>query len=240
MIKLITMVAINLKQQLNSIPETPGIYLFKDSEGSVIYVGKSSNLKNRIKSYFGNKHNNEYKLRKLSENVKDFEFIITGSDTEALILENTFIKNLMPLYNARLKDSKTYPYLKINTNENFPQVSITRSVRDDGARYFGPYASPGSVRKTMNLIKRLFPYRSCTKEITGNDERPCLEYYINRCVAPCTGYSTKDEYKKRSEGEWLKDYFEQKTSQIIRKYVHYDSKIYNFVRKYYHSYKNKF
>ena len=153
MLKLITMVNISLKQQLNSVPKSPGIYLFKDNEGSVLYVGKSTNLKNRIRSYFGNKHNNEYKLRKLSENVKDFEFIVTESDTEALILENTFIKNLMPRYNARLKDSKTYPYLKIGTNENFPQVSITRSIRDDGARYFGPFASPGSVRKTMNLIK---------------------------------------------------------------------------------------
>jgi excinuclease ABC subunit C len=128
--------------------------------------------------------------------VHDFEYIVTDTEAEALILENTLIKRYRPRYNARLKDDKTYPYLKIDLTEGFPRVYITRKVAQDGARYFGPFATAGSVRQTMDLVKRLFPYRSCTKTITGTDARPCLEYYINRCVAPCTGYATREEYAK--------------------------------------------
>ena len=128
--------------------------------------------------------------------VHDFECIVTDSEAEALILENTLIKRYRPRYNARLKDDKTYPFLKIDLAEDFPRVYITRRVSRDGARYFGPFATAGTVRRTMDLVKRLFPYRSCTKTITGTDPRPCLEYYINRCVAPCTGYADRDEYTK--------------------------------------------
>ena len=128
--------------------------------------------------------------------IKDFEFIVTSSEEDALILENTLIKKYKPKYNARLKDDKTYPYLKVDISEPFPQVYITRRVENDGARYFGPYSNARSVRTSMNLLKRLFPYRSCTKEITGNDSRPCLEYYIDRCVAPCTGLTNQEEYGK--------------------------------------------
>jgi len=128
--------------------------------------------------------------------LHDFEYIITESASEALILENTLIKRYKPRYNARLKDDKTYPYLKIDTNEDYPRVYITRRVLKDGADYFGPFATSGTVRKTMDLVKRLFPYRSCTKNITGTDARPCLEYYINRCIAPCTGQASKEDYSK--------------------------------------------
>jgi excinuclease ABC subunit C len=128
--------------------------------------------------------------------LHDFEYIVTDSEAEALILENTLIKRYKPRYNARLKDDKTYPYLKIDLNEDFPKVYITRRVAKDGARYFGPFATANTVRKSMDLVKRLFPYRSCTKAITGTDLRPCLEYYINRCVAPCTGYASKEDYAK--------------------------------------------
>ncbi len=188
------MVSQNVKNQLDYVPEKPGIYLLKDNSGTVIYVGKSSNLKNRVRSYFVKRNNDDFKSRKLYETVEDLEFVVTDTETEALILENNFIKHLMPRYNSALKDSKTYPYIKIETTEDFPQVHITRKIHNDGARYFGPYAGPGSVRKTMDLLKRLFPYRSCTKEITGNDERPCLEYYINRCIGPCVDISLKNEY----------------------------------------------
>ena len=126
--------------------------------------------------------------------LHDFEYIVTDSEAEALILENTLIKRYRPRYNARLKDDKTYPYLKVDLTEEFPRVYITRRVAKDGARYFGPFATANTVRKSMDLVKRLFPYRSCTKTITGTDPRPCLEYYINRCVAPCTGYTSKEEY----------------------------------------------
>ena len=141
----------------------------KDSQEKVLYVGKASVLRNRLRSYFVSKETLSTKTRLLMNQVQDFEYIVTDTESEALILENTLIKRYKPRYNARLKDDKTYPYLKIDLQEDFPRVYITRQVSNDGARYFGPFASAGSVRQTMDLIKRLFPYRSCTKTITGID-----------------------------------------------------------------------
>ncbi len=185
-----------IEQRLRVTPERPGVYLMKDANGSVLYVGKASVLSNRLRTYFGAPSAQSSKTRRMMGHVHDFEYIVTDSEAEALILENTLIKRYRPRYNARLKDDKTYPYLKIDLAEEFPRVYITRRVSRDGARYFGPFATAGTVRKTMDLVKRLFPYRSCTKTITGTDPRPCLEYYINRCVAPCTGYANRDEYAK--------------------------------------------
>jgi len=166
----------------------------KDARGNVLYVGKANVLRNRLRTYFGSSTNLPNKIRRMLDQLEDFECIVTDSEAEALILENTLIKRYRPRYNARLKDDKTYPFLKIDLKEEFPRVYITRRVLKDGARYFGPFATSGTVRQTMDLIKKLFPYRSCTKQITGKDPRPCLEYYINRCVAPCTGFATKEEY----------------------------------------------
>ena len=185
-----------VEQRLLATPESPGVYLMKDARGTVLYVGKAAILRNRLKQYFGSPVNLPNKIQRMLGHLQDFEYIVTDSAAEALILENTLIKRYKPRYNARLKDDKTYPYLKIDLNEEFPRVYITRKVSKDGARYFGPFATSGTVRKTMDLVKRLFPYRSCTKSITGKDARPCLEYYINRCVAPCTGYATKEDYAK--------------------------------------------
>ena len=182
------------EHRLRLTPDTPGVYLMKDSQEKVLYVGKASVLRNRLRSYFVSKETLSTKTRLLMNQVQDFEYIVTDTESEALILENTLIKRYKPRYNARLKDDKTYPYLKIDLQEDFPRVYITRQVSNDGARYFGPFASAGSVRQTMDLIKRLFPYRSCTKTITGIDPRPCLEFYINRCVAPCSGHASKSEY----------------------------------------------
>lgn len=185
-----------VEQRLLSTPELPGVYLMKDSRGSVLYVGKAAILRNRLRQYFSSSTNIPNKTRRMLGHLHDFEYIITESASEALILENTLIKRYKPRYNARLKDDKTYPYLKIDTNEDYPRVYITRRVLKDGADYFGPFATSGTVRKTMDLVKRLFPYRSCTKNITGTDARPCLEYYINRCIAPCTGQASKEDYSK--------------------------------------------
>ena len=179
---------------MRATPNRPGVYLMKDARGNVLYVGKASVLPNRLRTYFGSPANLPGKIRRMLGQLADFECIVTDSEAEALILENTLIKRYRPRYNARLKDDKTYPYLKIDLSEEFPRVYITRRVAKDGARYFGPFATAGSVRQTMDLVKRLFPYRSCTKVITGNDPRPCLEYYINRCVAPCTGYASREKY----------------------------------------------
>ena len=185
-----------VEQRLQATPERPGVYLMKDARGTVLYVGKASVLRNRLRTYFGSLSNQPNKTRRLMGHVHDFEYIVTDTEAEALILENTLIKRYKPRYNARLKDDKTYPYLKIDLSEDFPRVYITRRVAKDGARYFGPFATANTVRKSMDLVKRLFPYRSCTKTITGTDPRPCLEYYINRCVAPCTGIASKEEYAK--------------------------------------------
>ena len=183
-----------IEHRLQSAPEKPGVYLMKDAQDNVIYVGKALVLRNRLRSYFGSPSGHAPKIRRLVPQIADFEFIVTDTEAEALILENTLIKKYKPRYNARLKDDKTYPFLKIDLSEEFPRVYITRQVARDGARYFGPFASAGSVRHTMDLVKKLFPYRSCTKTITGTDPRPCLEYFIHRCVAPCSGYASRDEY----------------------------------------------
>jgi len=170
------------------------VYLMKDAEGGVLYVGKAASLRNRVRSYFQAPAGKEPKIQVMVGHIADFEYIVTETVQEALLLENLLIKQHRPLYNARLKDDKTYPYIKIDTREEFPQIYFTRRVLADGARYFGPFASAGSVRKTMDLLKKLFPYRSCTKVITGTDERPCLEYFIHRCVGPCIGAVNREEY----------------------------------------------
>ena len=182
------------EHRLRVTPEKPGVYIMKDARNEVLYVGKASILRNRLRSYFGSPNGQPPKIRRMMSRMTDFEFIVTDTEAEALILENTLIKRYRPHFNARLKDDKTYPYLKIDLTEDFPRVYITRQVAQDGARYFGPFATASSVRKTMDLVKKLFPYRSCTKVITGRDPRPCLEYYIHRCVAPCSGLATKEEY----------------------------------------------
>ena len=188
------MVKALFEHRLRVTPEKPGVYIMKDARNEVLYVGKASVLRNRLRSYFGSASGMPPKIRRMVAQLEDFEFIVTDTEAEALILENTLIKRYKPHYNARLKDDKTYPYLKIDLTEDFPRVYITRQVAQDGARYFGPFATASSVRKTMALIKKLFPYRSCTKTITGHDPRPCLEYYIHRCVAPCSGLASKEEY----------------------------------------------
>ena len=173
----------------------PGVYIMRDAKAAVLYVGKASNLRNRLRSYFGSPSELSYKVAELIPRVADFEYIVVDSEAEALLLENTLIKRHKPRFNIRLKDDKTYPYIKIDLQQPFPRLEITRRIDDSGARYFGPFASASSLRKTMALLKRLFPYRSCTKVITGKDARPCLEYYIHRCVAPCVGLVNSEQYR---------------------------------------------
>ena len=158
--------------RLRITPEKPGVYIMKDAKDKVLYVGKASSLRDRISTYLGSPYNLGPKIQKMVSRMVDFEFIVTDSPAEALILECTLIKKYRPTYNARLKDDKSYPYLKIDLTEDFPQVYVTRRVVQEGARYFGPFATAGSVRKTLDLLKKLFPYRSCTKVITGKDPGP--------------------------------------------------------------------
>ena len=183
-----------LRGQIEALPARPGVYLMRDARGEVIYVGKAARLRDRVRSYFGSPRSLEPKTRALRAEIADFEYIVCANAGEALILEATLIKRHQPFFNIRLKDDKRYPYLRIDVQNPWPRVAITRRIGKDGARYFGPYASAGSVRSTLDLLKKLFPYRSCTKEITGRDPRPCLDYYIKRCIAPCTSYCTEEEY----------------------------------------------
>ena len=182
------------QNQVRALPGRPGVYIFLNAGGEVIYVGKATSLKNRVRSYFGSPYSFEPKTRRLVEQVADLDYIVTGTAQEALILEATLVRKHQPHFNVRLKDDKHYPYLKIDVSEPWPRLEITRRVLDDGARYFGPFASAGSVRRTLDLIKKLFPWRSCTKTITGNDQRPCLDFYIQRCIGPCASLCSKEEY----------------------------------------------
>ena len=167
----------------------------RSKTGLVLYVGKASNLRNRLRSYFTNSRKPDPKVRRLVKLIEDFDFIITESEQEALILECNLIKEHQPRFNSRLKDDKTYPFIKIDTSEAFPRVYITRNIsKDSNSKYFGPFASAGSVRRTLGLLKKLFPYRSCTKVITGEDSRACLDYHIGRCVGPCIGAADEKEY----------------------------------------------
>lgn len=181
-------------ERLMVTPTSPGVYLMHDNTGKVLYVGKAVSLRARLLTYFSSKSGLDKKTRNMVSRVADFEFIVTESDSEAVILECNLIKQHKPPYNVRLKDDKSYPFIKIDYSEDFPQVYITRRVSNDGSRYFGPFASAHSVRQTLVLLKKLFPYRSCTKTITGDDTRPCLDYHIHRCVGPCIGAVNRQQY----------------------------------------------
>jgi len=166
----------------------------KDAEGNILYVGKAANLHQRVRSYFSAGQKLSPKLEQMVARVGDFDFFVTTSEQEALILELNLIKRHRPRYNVRLKDDKTFPYLKIDINEDWPRVHITRRLEENGGRYFGPFASAKSVRQTLKVLKGIFPFRSCRKPITGTDLRPCLEYYIHHCLGPCIGIVSKEEY----------------------------------------------
>ena len=181
--------------QVRALPESPGVYLMRDANEDIIYIGKALKLRTRVRSYFGSGRSMEPKVRALAEEIQRLEHVVTKTEAEALHLEATLVKRHQPRYNVRLKDDKHYPYLKIDVKSAWPRVQIALKVDDDGARYFGPYASAGSVRHALDITNRLFPWRSCSKEITGTDARPCLDYFIKRCLAPCTAYCTADEYR---------------------------------------------
>ena len=204
----------SLLERLKAVPRRPGVYLFRGDRGQVVYVGKAASLRTRMRSYFGAATSLEPKLRNLRRAIADFEYIVTHTEQEALHLEATLVKRHQPLYNVRLKDDKHYPYLKVDLSDPWPRIYITRRVEQDGARYFGPYASAGSVRKTLDVTKKLFPWRSCTKTITGDDPRPCLEYHIHRCIAPCTAYCSKEEYAEVIRQTIL--FLEGRTEEVLR------------------------
>jgi len=185
----------SLKQTLQTLPQKPGVYLMKDKIGHVIYVGKAINLSNRVRSYFHASAGHTPKIRRLVANIDQIDFIITESELEALILEANLIKKHRPRYNVRLKDDKRYPYIRVRWAEDYPRIDISRQMHNDGSRYFGPYTASWAVAQTLDLLRSLFPYRTCDRVITGNDRRACLYYHIKRCSGPCIGAVSREEYR---------------------------------------------
>ncbi len=190
-----------LDEKLKEIPRSPGVYLHKNAEGKIIYIGKAKSLRNRVRSYFQSGRRGEFsygiKTEELVNQIADFEFIVTDTEAEAFILEASLVKQHQPYFNYKLKDDKSYPHLKLTVNEPFPKCVITRRIQNDGALYFGPFLPASMARKTIDLINRTFQLRTCDIEIDGKAPRPCLEYHIKRCLGPCVkGLCTPEEYQE--------------------------------------------
>jgi len=181
---------------LKTLPEKPGVYIMKNAAGQIIYVGKAIILKNRVRSYFQESKDHTPKTRKLVSQIADLEWIVVGSELEALILEMNLIKKYRPRFNIRLKDDKRYPYIKVSLAAAFPKVTVTRQMINDGSHYFGPYTSVWAVHQTLDVLRHLFPYLTCDREITGHDARPCLYYDIKLCSGPCIGAIDQAGYRR--------------------------------------------
>ncbi|NIS81824.1 MAG: excinuclease ABC subunit UvrC [Anaerolineales bacterium] len=185
----------HIQPLLEGIPPKPGCYLMKDEHGIVLYVGKAVNLRSRVRSYFHTSAKHTHKVDEMLSHLEDIEWIVVGSELEAMILEMNLIKRHRPKYNVRLKDDKRYPYIKVHWAESFPKVTVTRRLKDDGSRYFGPYTSVWAVHQTLDVLRKIFPYLTCDRVITGQDIRACLYYDIKLCVAPCIGVVDERRYR---------------------------------------------
>ncbi len=188
----------DLEEELKKLPAKPGVYIMHDKIGTIIYVGKAISLKNRVRQYFQSSRNHTAKIKKMVSHISYFEYIITDSELEALVLECNLIKEHSPKYNTMLKDDKTYPFIKVTVHEPFPRVMFARDMKHDNSRYFGPYTSAGAVKDTIELLCKLYKIRTCNRSLPKDEgkERPCLNYHIGQCTAPCQGYISSEEYKK--------------------------------------------
>jgi excinuclease ABC subunit C len=203
----------HLREKLDALPAKPGVYLMKGVDGSILYVGKAVNLRARVRSYFHASASHSPKIDRLVANIADIDFIVTASELEALILESNLIKRHKPKYNVRLKDDKRYPYIKVTWQEDFPKVLIVRRMARDGARYFGPFTAAWAVQQTLHTLRRVFPYLTCNRVITGQDERACLYLDIGLCLGPCIGAASKEEYRAMIDG--LCRFLEGKADEIV-------------------------
>lgn len=202
-----------IKTRLAGLPRKPGVYIMRDAHRQVIYVGKAIVLRNRVRSYFHESANHTPKTERLVAEITDLEWIVTHSELEALILEFELIQRYKPRYNIRLKDDKRYPYIKVNTVEDYPRIYIVRHMESDGARYFGPFTSSQAVHQSLELLRHLFPYRTCNREITGDSKRPCLYYHIKRCPGPCIGAISREEYRAQIDRACL--FLEGRQEEIL-------------------------
>ena len=201
----------NIEEELKKLPSKPGVYVMRDKNDTIIYVGKAVSLKNRVRQYF-RKNNKTARIEKMVSLIDHFEYIVVDNEAEALILECNLIKKNRPKFNVLLKDDKTYPYIKIDVKSDYPGVFITRRVINDGSKYFGPYANPGAAKEMVNFIKEKYKIRQC--RTLKDRDRPCLNYHINKCLAPCMGYVTPEEYKKQIDE--IIDLLEGKIDKIIK------------------------
>lgn len=205
-----------LLQKINHLPAEPGVYIYKNSEGKIIYVGKARSLRHRVRSYFQESRLLDPKTQYLVSEVADLEYIVTDSEVEALILESTLVKRHQPRFNINLKDDKSFPYLKLTVNEAYPRIFITRRVKKDGALYFGPFLPAAYARRTIKLVNKYFKLRTCNLELDGTLPRPCLDYQMKRCLGPCVeGLCSKDEYDRAVED--VKLLLSGRTDELIRK-----------------------
>ena len=190
-----------IEEELKKLPAKPGVYIMHDKDDAIIYVGKAISLRNRVRSYFRESTNKSPKIEKMVTKIARFEYIVTDSELEALVLENNLIKEHNPKYNTMLKDDKTYPYIKVTMGEDFPRVLFSRQMKKDKSRYFGPFTSAFAVKDTIELINKLYKLRTCNRVLPRDIglERPCLNYHIGQCMAPCQGYVTKEEYRAQVE-----------------------------------------
>ena len=205
------MAGFNIEEELKKLPSKPGVYIMHDKDDKIIYVGKAISLKNRVRQYF-RKGNKTERIKRMVSLIDHFEYIVVDNETEALILECNLIKKHRPKFNVLLKDDKTYPYIKVDKKTPYPNVYITRKLVNDGSKYFGPYTNVGAAREMVDFIKQKYKIRQCRtlKERT----RPCLNYHINRCLAPCMGNVNKEEYQKQIEE--IEDLLEGKTDKILK------------------------
>ena len=202
-----------VQQKLEQLPDSPGCYQMHDRKGDVIYVGKAVVLRNRVRSYFHASAQHSPKTVALVAEIRDISWWVTKTELEALVLENELIKRFQPHYNIRLKDDKSFPYIKVNWQDDYPKVEVVRNLRQDGARYFGPYTSARACYQTLDALRRIFPYLDCDRTITGSDPRPCLYYHIKMCGGSCIGAQTRKEY--RATLRQLMDFLSGHTDQVL-------------------------
>ncbi|OGL45010.1 MAG: excinuclease ABC subunit C, partial [Candidatus Schekmanbacteria bacterium RBG_16_38_10] len=183
-----------MEKKIKTAPDAPGVYLFKDKNSNIIYIGKAKSVSKRVKSYFTQKNEKPLKLHLLLKKIEDIQYITTNNELEAILLENNLIKQHKPFYNIRLKDDKTYPYLKLTIKEKFPRLLITRRIKKDGNLYYGPFTPVGAVKDNLKTLSKIFQVCTCKKPVRENSSRPCLNYQIGLCSAPCSGFISRDEY----------------------------------------------
>ena len=206
----------SVASKLPHLPDGPGVYLWKSADGKILYVGKAKKLRSRVRSYFAQDHGESPRTSYLVNQIRDLETIVVPSEAHALILEANLLKEYRPRFNIALRDDKSYPYIKVTVHEAFPRVYVTRQLQNDGARYFGPYTDVGAMRRALNVVKRIFTVRSCNYDMPREmPERPCLDYFIKRCKAPCILAQSQQDYRSMIEEVLL--FLEGKPQEVVKR-----------------------